>query len=118
MEKKACAGISLQTLADAFEISLATVNDRSKRFGWKPPGRLARRRAAESAGAAPAKAKRPVAACGGAGEDSPLAVPDCVTALQTIAHAPPAAFQAALVPVLQSMLARALRNVPEARKAL
>jgi hypothetical protein len=115
MEKKACAGISLQSLADAFEISLATVNDRSKRFGWKTPGRLARRRAAESAKAAPAKAKRPVAAIGGTGNDSRLAVPDCLTAFQAMVDAPPAAFQAALVPVLQGLLARALRNVPEAR---
>lgn len=42
-------------------------------------------------------------------------MPDCVAALIALADALPVAFQAALVPVLQHLLARGLRNVPEVR---
>ncbi|MCF7731725.1 MAG: hypothetical protein K9N23_08550 [Akkermansiaceae bacterium] len=112
LQRKAVAGIALQTLAQAFEIPLATVNDRSKRFGWKTPGRQAKRRAAAARSVAPPKPKPPVAANGGAGKGEQLAVPDGMAELEALADAPPEVFQKALVPVLQRRIVEALRAAP------
>jgi hypothetical protein len=116
VEKRACAGIPLQTLSDAYGIGMATINDRSKRYAWPTPARLARRR---GAGGCPGKAA--IVAVGLRGQMLPgerenqAAVPECVAALAALASDPPAAFQAALVPVMQNLLARGLQNIAPPR---
>jgi hypothetical protein len=116
VEKRACAGIPMQTLSDAYGIGMATLNDRSKRFAWQTPARLARKRGAGS------REGTAVIVAGGIrgrmlpGErENQAAVPDCVTALAACADGPPAAFQAALVPVMQHLLARGLQNIAPPR---
>ena len=116
VEKRACAGIPLQTLSEAFGIGIATLNDRSKRYAWQTPARLARKR-----GAALCEGKSEIVAGAIRGQTRPdgqadeTAVPDCITALAALASAPPAEFQAALVPVMQHLLARGLQGMPPPR---
>jgi len=116
VEKRACAGIPLQTLSDAYGIGIATLNDRSKRYSWQTPARLARKR-----GAGGCAEKSSIVACGIRGQTpqdgraDETAVPDCVTALLALASGPPAEFQAALVPVMQHLLAQGLQGMPPPR---
>ncbi len=46
IETRACAGVGLKALSEAYGITIATINDRSKRHKWQTPARLARERKA------------------------------------------------------------------------
>lgn len=114
IEQRACDGVPLQTLSDAYGIGIATLNDRSKRYGWKTPARMARRVKA----ALPAQ-KTTVAAGAirGQGQGDQGTLADLCPALITEADSPPEVFQAALARVAQHAIARGLENVPPPRSA-
>jgi hypothetical protein len=102
IEQRACAGVTLQTLSDAYGIGIATLNDRSKRFEWQTPARLARRKAALSEG------KNSIAKSEIRG---PSPASESLPDLLLMADAPPAEFQAALAKWLQHAIARGIANV-------
>ena len=104
-------GIPLQALADTFGISIATLNDRSKRYSWKTPARLNRRKAALSE----EKSTDSKNAIRGqsVGTESPLA--DVAAALIAEIDSPPEVFQKALARVAQHAIARGIASLPPPR---
>ncbi len=111
VETRACTGIGLQALSDAYGISVATINDRSKRFKWMTPGRLARQRKAALSGK-----KESV---GEEIEKHALAeqrsLPAPVAAVVALAHASPAEFNAAFAKAAQYFIAQGIQNMPAPR---
>ncbi len=111
VEQRACEGIPLQALADAFGISIATLNDRSKRYSWKTPARLNRRKAALSEEKNTGKKN----AIRGQGEGTGSSLADLAAALIAEIDSPPEVFQAALGRVAQHAIARGIASVPPPR---
>ncbi len=111
VETRACAGIGLQALSDAYGISVATINDRSKRFKWMTPARLARQRKAALSGK-----KESVGAeiqkhgCAELKSLHPSGVD-----LVALACASPADLQAGMAIVAQYNIAQGIRNIPPPR---
>lgn len=112
VEQRACEGVPLQTLSDAYGIGMATLNDRSKRYAWKTPARLARRLKAASR-----EEKNTIAATTiqGQGRDAETALADMSAILIAEIESPPATFQAALAQVAQHAIARGIASVPPPR---
>lgn len=111
VEQRACEGIPLQALADTFGISIATLNDRSKRYSWKTPARLNRRKAALSE----EKSTGSKNAIRGQGEGTQSPLADLAAALVAEIDSPPEVFQAALARVAQHAIARGIASVPPPR---
>ena len=112
IETRACAGVGLQALSEASGITVATINDRSKRHKWETPARLARRRkAALSGNKTEAVEKIELRASPEQGN-----LPAPIAALVAkLADASPAEFSAGVAEVAQIKIAQGIQDIPPPR---
>jgi hypothetical protein len=105
VEQRACGGVTLQTLSDAYGIGVATLNDRSKRYEWKTPARLARR----------SKAAWPERKTHVAVNEIQAPLELGLAELSQCADESPTDFHIALAKVVQQAIASGFTNIPPPR---